>query len=174
MVHRWGRSCFSQGLFCCRYDRIRETLCHELAHMVWGEHDNRFKQLNSQLLKECGQLDWTGRAGLAVSGLQEAAFANPAESTWVDEDDVMAVTAQSSGQSLRQLAGGNTQLHGQTVTDPRRAAAMAASARLASAHASPSTSRPTTPEATSGTSPDNQARLGRCWWGVICPLKCNF
>ncbi|KAK9799763.1 hypothetical protein WJX73_001696 [Symbiochloris irregularis] len=35
-----------------RYDRIRETLCHELAHMVWGEHDNRFKALNSQLLKD--------------------------------------------------------------------------------------------------------------------------
>ena len=121
--------------------------------MVWGEHDNRFKQLNSQLLKECSQLDWTGHAGLAVSGIQQAAFANPAEPTWVDEDDVMAVTAQSSGQSLRQLAGGDAQLHGQTVTDPRRAAAMAASARLA--NASPSNSRPTTPEAS--TSPNKQA-----------------
>lgn len=140
-----------------RYDRIRETLCHELAHMVWGEHDNRFKQLNSQLLKECGQLDWTGHAGLAVSGLQEAAFANPAEPTWVDEDDVMAVTAQSSGQSLRQLAGGDAQPHGRTVTDPRRAAAMAASARLASANASPSTSKFTNPEATASRSTNNQA-----------------
>lgn len=33
-----------------RYDRIKETLLHELAHMVWGEHDNSFKELNSQVL----------------------------------------------------------------------------------------------------------------------------
>ena len=112
---------------CClhRYDRIRETLCHELAHMVWGEHDNRFKQLNSQLLKECGQLDWTGRAGHALQ-----AFEDPSTATWIDEDDVMAVTAQASGQTLRQLT------HGQGVPSgpsgsPRRAVAMAASARLA-------------------------------------------
>lgn len=26
-----------------RYDRIRETLCHELAHMVHSEHDANFK-----------------------------------------------------------------------------------------------------------------------------------
>lgn len=32
-----------------RYDRIRETLIHELAHMVWGEHDANFKELNSQV-----------------------------------------------------------------------------------------------------------------------------
>ena len=31
-----------------RYDRIRETLIHELTHMVWGDHDNNFKELNSQ------------------------------------------------------------------------------------------------------------------------------
>jgi hypothetical protein len=34
-----------------RYDRIRETLVHELAHMVWGEHDDNFKALNSQVLE---------------------------------------------------------------------------------------------------------------------------
>ena len=52
---------------CCRYDRIRETLVHELAHMVFGEHDNNFKELNSQLLRECGALDWT-RAGTLPRG----------------------------------------------------------------------------------------------------------
>ena len=31
-----------------RYDRIRETLVHELTHMVWADHDNNFKELNSQ------------------------------------------------------------------------------------------------------------------------------
>jgi hypothetical protein len=42
-----------------RYRSIRDTLCHELAHMVWGEHDNNFKMLNSQLQRECNQLSWT-------------------------------------------------------------------------------------------------------------------
>jgi len=32
-----------------RYQTIRDTLCHELAHNVWGEHDDRFKTLNSQI-----------------------------------------------------------------------------------------------------------------------------
>ena len=116
--------------------------------MVWGDHDNRFKELNSQLLKECNQLDWTGHAGHAVSGTSNPAFENPEEAMWVDEDDVMAVTAQSSGQTLKQLAG----LHGQhgiarVPSDPRRAAAMAASARLASAANSPTSSRSVSPEA---------------------------
>ena len=36
-----------------KYDKIRETLVHELTHNTWREHDNRFKELNSQLLCEC-------------------------------------------------------------------------------------------------------------------------
>ena len=115
--------------------------------MVWGEHDNRFKELNSQLLKECSQMDWTGHAGHAVSGTTDPAFENPAEPMWVDEDDVMAVTAQSSGQTLRQLAGAGQDGIARVSSDPRRAAAMAASARLASAATSPSTSRSVSPEA---------------------------
>lgn len=134
----------------CRYDRIRETLCHELAHMVWSEHDNRFKELNSQLLKECSQLDWTGHAG-HVSGSASPAFENPAEPMWVDEDDVMAVTAQSSGQTLRQLAGYGP---ARVSPDPRRAAAMAASARVAASAAnSPSSSRSASPEASRASGP---------------------
>lgn len=93
--------------------------------MVWGEHDNRFKQLNSQLLKECGQLDWTGHAGHALQ-----AFEDPSAATWIDEDDVMVVTAQASGQTLRQLTQGQG-LPSEPSGSPRRAAAMAASARLA-------------------------------------------
>lgn len=49
-----------------RYLSIRETLCHELAHMVWGDHDARFKALNSQLLKECAELDWTSSGDLLL------------------------------------------------------------------------------------------------------------
>ena len=115
--------------------------------MVWGEHDNRFKELNSQLLKECSQLDWTSHAGHAVSGMTDPAFESTSEAMWVDDDDVMAVTAQSSGQTLRQLAGSGQDKFARVSANPRRAAAMAASARLASATASPSSSRSASPEA---------------------------
>lgn len=116
--------------------------------MVWGEHDNRFKELNSQLLKECSQLDWTGHAGHAVSGSHDPAFENTAEAVWVDEDDIMAVTAQSSGQTLRSLGGDSQQpgVSAGVLANPRRAAAMAASARLASASASPNSSRSASPD----------------------------
>jgi len=143
-----------------RYLRIRETLCHELAHMVWSEHDNNFKQLNSQLLREVEAADWVSRpgtswpsvtyvgvsaskgssthgaapscAGSSVGRARECQLslhniwvlllaldvipvphsgcisaghlmANSAAeslSGWVDPDDVMAVTAQSSGRTL--------------------------------------------------------------------------
>ena len=115
--------------------------------MVWSEHDNRFKELNSQLLKECTQMDWTGHAGHAVSGTTDSAFENTAGSMWVDKDDVMAVTAQSSGQTLRQLASSDQRGTAMVSSDPRRAAALAASARLASAANIPSSSRPASPEA---------------------------
>ena len=115
--------------------------------MVWGEHDNRFKELNSQLLKECSQMDWTSHAGHAVSGTTDPAFENPAEPMWVDEDDVMAVTAQSSGQTLRQLAGSGQHNLARVSSDPRQAAALAASARLVSAANSPNSSRAASPEA---------------------------
>lgn len=112
--------------------------------MVWGEHDNRFKELNSQLLKECSQLDWTSQAGHALQ-----AFEDPAAATWVDEDDIMAVTSQSSGQTLRQLTAGeqnqSSARAGQAV-EPRRAAAMAASSRLIAA-GSPIGSRSASPDA---------------------------
>ncbi|KAL4426212.1 hypothetical protein ABPG77_009827 [Micractinium sp. CCAP 211/92] len=86
-----------------RYDRIRETLLHELAHMVWGEHDDNFKQLNSQLRRACDAFDWRGAAARSLAG--------PAFDGSVGYDlppervTVMQQTAASSGQTLRQLAG---------------------------------------------------------------------
>jgi hypothetical protein len=34
--------------------------------MVWSEHDNNFKALNSQLLKECDAADWVSRPGVLL------------------------------------------------------------------------------------------------------------
>lgn len=46
------------------YRIIRKTLCHELAHNVFGEHDRQFWDLCGQIEKEVERADWKsgGRA----------------------------------------------------------------------------------------------------------------
>ncbi|KAJ7280377.1 WLM-domain-containing protein [Mycena rebaudengoi] len=39
------------------YSQVRRTLCHELAHNVFGPHDNDFKELNSQLNREVAEYE---------------------------------------------------------------------------------------------------------------------
>ena len=40
------------------YKNIRDTLCHELAHNVWGDHDRNFWDLTKSIEKEVRQNDW--------------------------------------------------------------------------------------------------------------------
>ncbi|KAI9734876.1 MAG: hypothetical protein M1834_001956 [Cirrosporium novae-zelandiae] len=49
------------------YKSIRRTLCHELAHNVWGEHGKEFWGLCRQIEKEVERGDWWGGRGRAVS-----------------------------------------------------------------------------------------------------------
>ncbi|KAK1231892.1 hypothetical protein PQX77_004983 [Marasmius sp. AFHP31] len=56
------------------YKTIRKTLCHELAHNVWGPHDNNFKELNSQLNREVAEYERsvsTGTHGLVDGDVYE-------------------------------------------------------------------------------------------------------
>jgi hypothetical protein len=113
-----------------RYDRIRETLMHELAHMVWGEHDDNFKQLNSQLRRECDAHDWRGAAARSLAG---PAFEGGLQYDLPPErQTVMQQTAVSSGQTLRQLAGG------QAAVAPADAKVAAAEAALRRSGVAPS------------------------------------
>jgi hypothetical protein len=48
------------------YKTIRKTLCHELAHNVWGPHDRNFWDLCKQIEKEVDAADWKS-GGRAVS-----------------------------------------------------------------------------------------------------------
>jgi len=41
------------------YKTIRKTLCHELAHNVWSEHDRNFWDLTGQVEKEVEKGDWS-------------------------------------------------------------------------------------------------------------------
>lgn len=89
-----------------RYDRIRETLIHELAHMVHGEHNNAFKEFNSQLRREAEALDWRGSAAARSIGAAAVAVAPTLGGADVAvAADAMAATATSSGKTLRQLTG---------------------------------------------------------------------
>lgn len=40
------------------YKTIRNTLCHELAHNVWGPHDRNFWELCKQIEREVARDDW--------------------------------------------------------------------------------------------------------------------
>lgn len=48
------------------YKVIRDTLCHELAHNVYGEHDRNFWNLCREIEKEVRESDWKS-GGRAVS-----------------------------------------------------------------------------------------------------------
>lgn len=67
------------------YRTIRKTLCHELAHCVFGEHDRAFWDLTNQIEKEVEAADWKG-GGRAVTGVD---FYNPAD--WERERDEAVV-----------------------------------------------------------------------------------
>jgi predicted metal-dependent hydrolase len=49
------------------YNTIRKTLCHELAHNVWGEHDARFWKLCREIEAEVARDDWRS-GGNSVGG----------------------------------------------------------------------------------------------------------
>ncbi|CAA2993176.1 Hypothetical predicted protein [Olea europaea subsp. europaea] len=50
-----------------KYESIKKTLLHELAHMVYSEHDARFYALDKQLNKEAATLDWTKSSSHTLS-----------------------------------------------------------------------------------------------------------
>lgn len=55
------------------YKVIRKTLCHELTHNVWGDHDQRFWKLCREIEAEVEKNDWQ-RGGHSVGGEE---FYNP-------------------------------------------------------------------------------------------------
>jgi WLM domain len=49
------------------YKTIRKTLCHELAHNVWGPHDSNFWKLCREIEAVVDRDDWT-RGGRSIGG----------------------------------------------------------------------------------------------------------
>jgi hypothetical protein len=63
------------------YKVIRKTLCHELAHNVFGEHDRSFWDLTGQIEKEVEKADWK-HGGHKLS---ENEFYNPGDDGYVND-----------------------------------------------------------------------------------------
>ena len=49
-----------------KYTVIVNTLLHELTHMVWSDHDNNFKRLNSELQREYDHVQQRSQAGTVL------------------------------------------------------------------------------------------------------------
>ncbi|KAK3038919.1 hypothetical protein RJ639_027547 [Escallonia herrerae] len=60
-----------------KYDSIKKTLLHELAHMVHSEHDANFFALNKQLNQEAANLDWTRSRSHTLSGVRHSEHYEP-------------------------------------------------------------------------------------------------
>ncbi|KZP17568.1 WLM-domain-containing protein [Athelia psychrophila] len=61
------------------YRDIRMVLCHELAHNVWGDHDDDFKELNSKLNKAVIEFERASAAGTHTLMGDVAVYEPPAE-----------------------------------------------------------------------------------------------
>lgn len=97
------------------YLEVRRVLCHELAHNVWSEHNNSFKELNSQLNREVAEFEAAaGEGAHQLSDLRDTYQASSGE-------EVEALTHVLGGTGLQ----GND-----TMEDRRKRALEAATARL--------------------------------------------
>jgi hypothetical protein len=83
------------------YKTIRKTLCHELAHNVWGPHDRNFWELCKQIEREVDRDDW--KAGGRSVGNQE--FYNPGE-----EEEVHDHGGWTGGEYVLGGGGESTQM----------------------------------------------------------------
>jgi hypothetical protein len=111
-----------------RYERIRETLIHELAHMVHSPHDFNFKALNSELTVQAAAADWTRREGHTLAGGVGDAWEAASWAVEEEEEDmsIMGQAARDSGKPL----GGHA-----PAASAHDAAAAAAQRRAAEAEA---------------------------------------
>ncbi|KAF7291497.1 Zinc metalloproteinase [Mycena kentingensis (nom. inval.)] len=96
------------------YLQIRLTLCHELAHNVHGNHDEGFKQLNSQLNREVAEFERAAKEGA------HRLFAGE---VYEGEDEDAELTAHI-------LGGSSSGLEGDSVDDRRRRVLAAALSRI--------------------------------------------
>ncbi|XP_023533393.1 uncharacterized protein LOC111795294 isoform X2 [Cucurbita pepo subsp. pepo] len=106
-----------------KYERIKKTLLHELAHMIYSEHDANFYALDKQLNEEAATLDWTRSKGHTLSGVSYSQYHD-------ESDDVQ------DGFGVSQKLGGSMSYR---LVNPRASSVSAAYHRLS--HSSDFSSR---------------------------------
>lgn len=98
-----------------KYERIKKTLLHELAHMVFAEHDSNFYALDRQLNQEAFALNWTKSRSHTLAD------------TWFSGHHDMEMDLESENRSTQKLGGAASHM---SVT-AREASVAAAYHRLA-------------------------------------------
>ncbi|KAI9374988.1 WLM domain-containing protein [Aspergillus egyptiacus] len=86
------------------YRTIRKTLCHELAHCVFSEHDRDFWDLTAQIEREVDKGDWKS-GGRAVGGSGGEEFYNPGD--WEVEKEGGHVHDERGWVGSSQVLGGS-------------------------------------------------------------------
>lgn len=87
------------------YKTIRNTLCHELAHNVWGPHDRNFWDLCKQIEKDVAGSDWrSGGRSLADEEHYEGADEVDDHGGWTGGEFVLG--AGSTGSTGTQSSAG--------------------------------------------------------------------
>ncbi|KAI5123182.1 hypothetical protein M0805_003949 [Coniferiporia weirii] len=102
------------------YADVRRVLCHELAHNVWGDHDNNFKALNSLLNKEVAGFERAQRAGAHTLGGPGPVYDSSTSTS--------ALEIESEAQAY--ILGGSSATLSDTREERRRRALEAAVGRL--------------------------------------------
>ncbi|KAI0049099.1 WLM-domain-containing protein [Auriscalpium vulgare] len=110
------------------YGEVRRVLCHELAHNVWGDHDDNFKTLDSQLTKEVAAFERAAREGAHTLDPRAADAYVPPEGSY--SDFVYAPPVEREKEARAQILGGTKQ-EGDSAEDRRRLAREAAERRAA-------------------------------------------
>ncbi|KAG1735895.1 WLM-domain-containing protein [Suillus paluster] len=97
------------------YLEVRRVLCHELAHNIWGEHNDDFKELNSQLNREVAEFEAAAGGGTHYLS---------------DLRDTYQPSSNEEAEALIHVLGGTGLRGNDTVEDRRKRALEAATARL--------------------------------------------
>ncbi|OCH85878.1 WLM-domain-containing protein [Obba rivulosa] len=85
------------------YKEVRRVLCHELTHNVWGDHDDNFKKMNSQLNREVLEFERAAAAG--THSLSEMS-------------DTYAPSSELEAEAAAHVLGGGTNILGGQAPGP--------------------------------------------------------
>jgi len=105
------------------YKTIRKTLCHELAHNIYGPHDRNFWDLCHQIEKEVHEADW--KSGGRTVGNEEYRpvmddFAHD-EGGWVGGEYTLGGSNQSTaGLSRREILARAAESRWRNINGPKK------------------------------------------------------